>query len=177
MIQYDAILTVWCTRDRVDIVLKSPTAGDSTPEVYPQRLLFYPHKRYKYERQPISKRFSSPIRMTSFLLVQDRQIGAIRRDWSLIHSYLLTMIEPSSIIQPIPMIIGPAIANIVALGWTIVPGAKLIRTRKQLNKLKKYVCTRSYGDITFEFNILTNDGFRMKCELVASVTIWRWVVD
>ena len=28
--------------------------------------------------------------------------------------------------------------------------------------------TRSYGDIAFEFNILTNDSFRVKCELVAS---------
>ena len=33
MTQYDAILTVWCTRDRVDIVLKFPTVGDSTPEI------------------------------------------------------------------------------------------------------------------------------------------------
>ena len=32
MTQWDAILTVWCTRDRVDIVFKSPTTGDSTPK-------------------------------------------------------------------------------------------------------------------------------------------------
>ena len=74
------------------------------------------------------------------------------------------MIAPSSIIQPIPITIGPAIANIVALGWTIVPGTRRFREKEAW----KFGHTRSYGDITFEFNILTNYGFWMKCELVAS---------
>lgn len=81
------------------------------------------------------------------------------------------MIAPSSIIQPIPITIGPAMANIVALGWTIVPGTHRFRTSKEATW--KFGHTRSYGDVTFEFNILTNDGFRMKCELVASVTFFK----
>jgi hypothetical protein len=54
--------------------------------------------------------------MTSFLL------GTIRQ--ALPHldgADLFTIIAPSSMIQPVPMIIGPAIAKIVAFGCTIVP--------------------------------------------------------
>ena len=34
------------------------------------------------------------------------------------------MMAPSSIMHPEPMTIGPAMAKMVALGWTIVPGGK-----------------------------------------------------
>ena len=36
----------------------------------------------------------------------------------------LTMMAPSSMMQPEPMTMGPAMAKMVALGWTIVPGGK-----------------------------------------------------
>lgn len=76
-------------------------------------------KRDLCARQPISKRLSSPIRMTSFLL---KSWARNPRDITSIgHTHLFTMIAPSSIIQPLPITIGPAMANIVAFGCTIVP--------------------------------------------------------
>ena len=82
---------------------------------------------------------------------------------------LLTIIAPSSMIQPVPMTIGPAIAKIVALGWTMVPARKKgTKHEEKFGKLMGVCLTGAYGNVSFEFNVLTDNGFRVDCELVAS---------
>ena len=74
-------------------------------------------------RQPISKRLSSPIRMTSLRLGCASVCGGNNRE-SVVSTHLFTMIAPSSMMHPEPMTIGPAMAKMVAFGWTIVPASR-----------------------------------------------------
>lgn len=98
MTQWLDMRTVWCTRDRVEIVLLSPMEGDSTPSRKENRDHQHPRRRTEngYVRQPISNRLLSPMRITS-----------LRR---------LTRMTASSMMQPEPIMIGPPRAKMVALG-------------------------------------------------------------
>jgi hypothetical protein len=152
----------------VDIVLKFPTEGDSRPVKMVASARSKEEKKIKEinSRQLISKRLSSPIRMTSLRLSSCQRLFHPAKSS---RTNLLTIIAPSSMMQPVPMTIGPAIAKIVALGWTMVPARKKERgIRRRFGELMGVCLTGAYGNVSFEFNILTNNGFRVDCELVAS---------
>ena len=67
------------------------------------------------------------------------------------------MMAPSSMIQPEPMTIGPAMANMVALGWTMVPGTG-VSTEGGVAGAGTTVRTCADGDVAFELYILADDG-------------------
>ena len=67
-----------------------------------------------------------------------------------------------------PMTMGPAMAYIVAFGCTTVPISHLQHRRPFKQSGRQ---TRSYSDISFEFDILANDRLRMDCELVLTATL------
>ena len=80
-------------------------------------------------------------------------------------TYLFRMIAPSSMMHPDPITIGPPAANIVTFGCTIVPAAKMNKTKAYAGGAN-HTCTNS--NITLHLYILTHDSFRMDGILVTA---------
>lgn len=79
--------------------------------------------------------------------------------------YLLTRIALSSMMHPDPITMGPAIANIVALGCTMVP--KKLHFDDLCSRVGR-VPTRPNSNVSFQFHILTYDSFGVNCKFIAS---------
>ena len=79
---------------------------------------------------------------------------------------LFTIIAPSSMIHPCPITMGPAMAKIVALGWTTVPAFRT--TLVTYETVFFFSLTGTDGYVTLEFHILTHNGLRVDCVLVFS---------
>ena len=73
--------------------------------------------------------------------------------------------------QPLPITIGPAMANIVAFGWTIVPGYHVPMSLAEDGYCTFITWTDGY--VAFELDVLTNNCFGMYSKLVTSVGIQR----
>ena len=67
------------------------------------------------------------------------------------------MIALPSMMHPDPITIGPAMAKMVALGWTMVPGCTVCSLRVFLG-WGSVVRTSTYGDIALELDILADDS-------------------
>ena len=68
------------------------------------------------------------------------------------------------------MTIGPAMANMVALGCTIVP---LFGLSKRLWSQEDYASTRTDGNVSFKLDILADNGFRVNSEFITASSLMR----
>src|ERR1700761_4804666 len=99
------------------MVLKSPTVGDSTPVRVPRI-----RRLCESERVRTTADFKEVVVADAHYLFPPGRSSVGLRTFSYRAVHLFTTMAPSSMMQPEPTTIGPAMAKMVALGWTIVPG-------------------------------------------------------